>query len=710
MPAIEVLHNITPDRVLFCYRKGDKDSLEIAQYYAAIRHLQSFQLCPLPVSDVEEIDYNTYLNDVEKPILEWIKNANTESSAGHGHNELPFVFCIILGYNVPRILNYYGERIALASRVHRLGHPVELKIPNHTFDRKTWKYFDDIDNRELYVTAVLDGPTKNDVINLINRGNNISNQGKISGKIVLDPYGNKLTDNQIEYQQEILDFIQYDVDSFGSEWSTTVDIDDPYQDPTVAYLQDESFYWGWYQRICSPQMFKDGRAARVFCYNADNGPVDVKDAPLESGSWSNISLQISNPGYASTAASFDVLGNEEEYVFPRPFFFSLHQVAGIGEAFLTANRYVDWKMAFVGDPLTTILFPLEYTDTVKNSLICREIVYRSIRKIEDYLNKVDRLNVLINDCLNLFLYNPSFDKQNIFYSNNDWKNKVINTEQYVAKLITGLVQYQFSASGSDWATWITSEDIKTSVKFSDTLAKYTSQTVPATNIRSNDHWELDFTYIHNKLTLENVYFVIEIATDSYFTNIVYAIRLSDSISGWYYEKEPYIFMSLPVAGFPSNYSGRRTRYVSTEETILEHTNLYYYRILLDDASVLWVTLAEFQLLSIDEKLNTLFSLLIHIIYSSIALSDFQTYSIDDKLDTLFSLIINLTYSSIAFADFQLFSVDDKLNTLFSLLANISYLPISVVDFQLLSPDEKLDILFPMMRAMLKTITSGQKVI
>jgi len=580
MSLVEILHNVTPDKVLFCYRQNDTDSLEVAQYYAKIRYLESYQLCPLPVDNVEEIDYKTYLSCIERPILQWLEKASTGDS--RGHIQIPFTFCIILGYNIPRVLNYYGEKIALASRIHRLGHSVEIKRPNHVFDRKTWKYFDDEDNSQLYISSVIDGNTKEDAIRLINRGYTINGQIKAGGKILLDPYGNKQTESQIDYQQELLDFIQYDIESFGSEWTSTVDSEDPYKDPTIAYLQNDSFCWGWYQDICSPQMFKDTNSSRIFCYNADNGPFDTKTTLGESGLWANVSISVNNPGYAATAGPVDTLTNEDEYLYPRPFFYSLHRETGIGEAFLNSTKYVDWKMYLVGDPLSVIRFPLEYSETYDNNLICREIVYRSIRTIEDYINKGDRLYYLVNYCINNFLNSPSFDKQYLFYENKKWRDRIEEAEQYISKLLVALRQYHFSVTGEQFDSWLLSENIQVSESFAEIFKKYTSSNI--SSFRDNDIWELDFIYTHRDLTLENVFFVIELSNDSTFSDIVKTIRLSDSTDGWYYEKEPYRFMPIETVGFASNYSGRRIRYVSTSENELNHNDLYYYRIMIDDSS------------------------------------------------------------------------------------------------------------------------------
>jgi len=590
---VQIAHNLIPQRILFCYRQNDADSLEIAQYYAQVRQLDSYQLCPLPVVSSRIIDWDTYYNDIEIPILNWLSQTSVRDDTGHaGHFISPYVFCIILGYNVPNIVEYNGERIAVASRVHRLGHPIQLKRPNHTYDRKSsyWKYFDDIDNTQLYVTAVIDGPSKQFCFDLIQRGMTVSNQGRISGKIVLDPYGNKITEEQLDYQQEILDFITYDVPYFGSEYSTTIDIDDPYKDPTILYLNDDSFYWGWYTDTCSPQTFQDSRTLRAFLYNADDyGAFDIRENPPEEGKWLNRSLLASNPGYASAAGAVDI-PDENAYICPRPFFKSLHRETSVGEAFLEANQFVDWKMILVGDPLITVNFPLIYTAEV-NNLSNREIIYRTIRAIEDNLNRMNRLSRLLDDIIDIFLDSPTFDKMDIFYKTVEWRDSIGSFEvnkKYIESLAVALVRYQLMTTRQTFSEWLNSQGILVSNLFAEVLAESTSQSVTSDLIYDDGRWEIFFIYNHTALTLENVHFVIEVARDTNFEDIVYVISSDESTDGWWYEKEECIFRSFPESGFPSNYSSRRTRFVSPERYYLRHTELYYYRIYVDDSAISFI--------------------------------------------------------------------------------------------------------------------------
>ena len=408
----------------------------------------------------------------------------------------------------------------------------------------------------------------------------VTNQQKITGTIILDPYGLKITDEEIEYQQQILDFISRDLSLLGSTSSTTVDIDDPYKDPTILNLIDDSFYWGWYQETASPQMFSDSRTKRVFLYNADdNGASDITDAPDEEGPWLNLSLLASNPGYASSAGAVDSPG-VDGYLFPRPFFDALHKGASLGEAFLFSTQYINWKMILVGDPLITVNFPLAYS-ALTPCLSIKETCYQTIRAIESYLKKMARLNRIINESLQYFLDNPDFDLQNIFYSNINWKDTMADisvSEKNVDLLVKAFVDYfELSISGTlsesldEWG-------IKVSSRFQNAIARNTSKTIDNSLVYEDGWWETTFVYNHSALTYENINFVIEVARDSLFIDIIYTISTEDSVEGWLYEKEICEFFPMPETGFPSNYSSRRVRFISPEEYYLTSTEKYFYRV------------------------------------------------------------------------------------------------------------------------------------
>lgn len=577
-----VSHNITSDKVLFCYRQNDADSLEVAQYYAQQRVLESDQLLALNIPNDWEIDYDTYYQHIELPIIERINILKRTGSADipSGFDDHPYIFCIILGYNVPTAVNYNGELLAIASRLHRLGHTISTKRLNHTYDRKDWRYFDDEDNTELYVTAVINGPTKENAKSLIDRSILIDNQTRISGKIVLDPYGNKLTTEQLEYQDSILDFINNDINNFGLDYETTIDLEDPYADPMVPYLYEDSFYWGWFTNTTSYQTFKYVRTMRVFCYNADDGPIDPKEAPVESGPWTNIGLQSSTPGYGSGVITVDAPG-EDTYLVPRPFFYTLHRSACLGEAFLYSQKYVDWKIALLGDPLMVVNFPLSYTDESSFDIVNDEIIYTTVRSIENYLKYIYRLEDSVQGAIDAFLTNPSFALMYTFFANVDWKDNIANSPvgaQYLSGLMSELVKYLTDTLRVTLQDWLERVGMTVSDDFVTFFENFTSQDISNDMIYENGFYEIDFTYEHNRLTLEDVEFVIEFATDEHFTTIEKTIDSSISKNGWYYEKEPYVFYAMPETGLASNYSSRRVRYRSTDDELLTHGSAYYYRI------------------------------------------------------------------------------------------------------------------------------------
>jgi len=582
---VAIQHNIFPARVLFVYRADDADSLEVAQYYARKRQLEATQLLGVQTRYQNEIDYDYYLNHIETPILQYITERQTLDHVSGHFNVVPW--CIILGYNIPHIINYHGEMIAVASRLHRLGHPVDLKRPNHTFDRKTWRFFDDRDNTELYITAVIDGPTKQNAINLIDRSIAVDNLADVKGTINLDPYGNKLTTEQLSYQDEILTFIEKDIARLGSLYETTTDIDDPYKDPSFLRLHDESFYWGWYEDTTSPGVFRDSRTKRAFLYNADDeGLSDIKEDTTEGGHWPAVALAVNNPGYAAVAGAVDA-PDENSYLYPRPFFEALHREAAIGEAFLYANKYVDWKLVLVGDPLMVVRFPLVFNEALFYTSN-KEILYLTIRAIEAYLKKVDRLSRILDDIVQYGVDSNDFDTMQLFYSTVKWRDNIAaiaRGKQYVGGLVKSLANYYARTHGEEsFSDWLANTgQFKVTSRFQDIYQSSSSQTISDDLLFESGEWEINFNYTHSRLTLENIYFVIQVARDSNFTNVVYFISSADSVNGWWYEKEVSDFSSLPEDGFPSNYAGRRIRFVSPERYYLRETEKYFYRVFIDDS-------------------------------------------------------------------------------------------------------------------------------
>jgi len=146
-----VLHQITPERVVFVYNTNDADSLEVAQYYRDKRSIPNDNLIGLAITvptqgatgttcETVILDETDYLSQIETPLLAALESLGSDFSTD-GTNP---IWVIILGFGIPLAYNDGGEIIAIASRLHRLGQGIVHKSPNHTYDRRgEFKFFDD---------------------------------------------------------------------------------------------------------------------------------------------------------------------------------------------------------------------------------------------------------------------------------------------------------------------------------------------------------------------------------------------------------------------------------------------------------------------------------------------------------------------------------------------------------------------------------------
>jgi len=572
-------HNITPDRVVFVYNSNSAESLEVARYYAKVRYLSTSQLCPVNVPISNTITEGDLEIDLVWPLQSFM-NSNFSSEN--------YVYCIILGYELPTIFTNGSNKYSIASRLHRIGHVNDKKYPNFIYDRKTFKFFNQDDRAEGIVVSHITGPTKKDAINIINRSLEVSLQKYVTGDIVLDPYGKKITSDQLDYQQEILDLIQYDIDSFGLTHTSTVDIDDPYRDPVVPFLEKDSFYWGWFLDRVSPKAFKPTKTKRVFLYNADDdggGDITNVSNPLNSDRWPNVSTVYGN--YAAAAGSVDRPG-EDALVYPRPFFESLYRGAGIGEAFFQANKFVEWKNFLVADPLMTVNFPTPFVENTK--LPNKEIIFQTIFAVDNSVKYYDKLILNVNQLINNFIESSSFDAMDTFFANTQWRDRLANADSRnhnYGSIITSLVNYIKLTENQTIDEWLQSQNVQISQSMADVIAVNTLTTISSSQIYSDGYWQFAFYPEHSELTLENLNFVIQIAYDSDFQDILLEKQSTDTLN-WFYEKEKYTYSSLPSTGFPSNYVGRRIMYSGTND-LLEKNSIYYVRAISDDSGPSFVS-------------------------------------------------------------------------------------------------------------------------
>ena len=147
-----------------------------------------------------------------------------------------------------------------------------------------------------------------------------------------------------------------------------------------------------------------------------------------------------------------------------------------------------------------------------------------------------------------------------------------------ARPATGLLNYIVKTTNMTIEDWLSLRSEKISQILADVIAAAEGDSISSTYIYPAGHWNYDFVYTHVRTVLENVHYRLQVAEDEEFTSIVVDANSYDSIEGWKYEAEAFGgFLQMLSEGFPSNYSGRRIRYVATETNYLTTTELYYVR-------------------------------------------------------------------------------------------------------------------------------------
>ncbi len=591
------LHGISSERVAFVYNSKNAGSLEVAQYYRDKREVPNENLIGLEVPDIVQgssglecesaITLEDYTYFFELPLIAALQGLGSTFTSD-GDNP---IWVIILGYGIPLFYNDGSNDIAIASRLHRLGKDNSTKVLNHTFDRRNFQFFDSDDALEVFITAVLDGPTVAAVKTLIDRGLDVDNQTFITGKVYVDPYGRKVLVDDLSYQQDILDFVSVDVPNLGIDSVVTVDIDDPYQEPTIATLTQDSFYWGWFNPTFSKSLFSNQNERRVFLYNADDRSAcnihffDVTNDSAfdENGSdhWCNLAINVP-AGYATCAGS---VGDSEAdaYLRPTPFFRSLHQGATVGEAFLFASKFVSWSTVLIGDPLMVVNFPVDLPagqDTTFALIPNDEVILRIKKDIEASLGWGIRQSRLLKDLKNRVFKSVDLDEElELLHPINAWlSNKNDSSQQDLQySLVSTWLTYIQQTTNTTLSEWLTSNSERITSSLKSVIDQTGTNPIDDAFIYPEGWWSFEFEYDHPILTLDNIFFHLEVSRSSDFPSNVVDITTRTDVEGWKYEGSPDIFVQLDELGFPSNFSGRRIRFESPSASFLRTTEVYYVR-------------------------------------------------------------------------------------------------------------------------------------
>lgn len=592
------LHNVTPERVVFVYNVNKTGSLEVARYYRDKRGIPNNNLLglplPIPEPGATSADCETtvltatdYLYLIELPLINHMEGLGTDFSS----DGVKPIWVIILGYGIPTAMDDNGSIVAVASKLHRIGKDNTLQVPNHTFDRRNFQFFDDDDASEMFITAILDGPTVASVKKLIDRSLDVDNQSFITGKIYVDPYGQKSLADDLEYQEDILDFITSDIPNLSMDSVVTVDIDDPYQEPTISNLAQDAFYWGWFNPTFSKNLFANQNERRVFLFNADDRAAcnihffDVaNDSPFdENGSdpWCNLAINV-EPGYAACGGAVADPGSDAQ-LRPGAFFRALHQGASLGEAFLFASKFISWRIVLIGDPLMVVNFPVDIPsdqDPTFTLIPNDEVIRLTKFAIEDSLGWGSRQNRILKNTLDRIVASDDLDEEipllnpiSVWSTN---KNQTAQEDIHFGITSTWL-QYIQQTTNTTVSEWLTNKGERITNPLRSIIQQTGTTAVEDSLVYPTGWWSFTFSYEHPILTLENIFFRLEVARDSAFSSIVLDTSTTTDTIGWKYEASPYIFVQLPGDGFPSNFSGRRIRFESPTDNLLRSTEIYHVR-------------------------------------------------------------------------------------------------------------------------------------
>lgn len=594
-----VLHNITAEQVVFVYNTNKTGSLEVAEYYQEKRLLPNENLIglsiPVPVPGATALDPESvilneadYLYHIENPLIEALENLGTDFDSGGTKT----IWVIILGFGIPTAYDDGGETIAVASRLHRLGKPISHGFSNPTFDRKTFKFFDASDAEEVFITAILDGPTVNSVKNLIDRAIDVDNQTFITGDIYVDPFGNKLTADDILYQKDISRFVSDESSLVGLGVQSTVDVDDPYDQPVSLPLHHDSFYWGWSRPTYSKDLLLNQNERRVFLYSADDRSAsnihfydDANSTAFDSNGsdhWCNVAINA-DPGYACCAGTVAEETDPGSFLQPTPFFQTLHQGATMGEAFLFSVERISRRNILIGDPLSTVTFPVNLPDEQNVAIVTLpndEIILREKEFIEESLAWAKRQSRLTQDMRGKVIESVDLNEATkLMPSIVSWekqKGTQSQTNIYIEPVSSWLSYIQLTTSLT-LPEWLTANNQKITSRLNDVISETGTAIVSSSSIYSAGYWEFTFPFTHDNITLENIFFRIEVSKDSLFSSLLVDVNSSTSVTGWRYEGQPFVFVQMPITGFPSNFSDRRIKFQAQTTNYLRDTEVYYLR-------------------------------------------------------------------------------------------------------------------------------------
>lgn len=564
---------IGPENVVVVYRQNDDESLEFAQRYRDFHSLNDDQLIAVPCSNVEVLaSYSDFESEVEIPL-------ETELATGIAANRT--VWAIVLMPRVPGGFIDGGDTISSTSRLSRIYHPYKKKTLNDLFNRQVFKRFDGDDADISLICSRFDSPLAAVTKEWFDASETAFFQIHANGKFFFDPYSAYNRSGVSDYEDDLLFFHDNLLQRLGNEIVSTVRID-PYIDPIIGSVEQDSFYWGWGADRASLSFFKDTLHLRSFFYNADfDGAGTMRD--LDERRFPLLAIRS---GYASSAGHMSDPG-VDGFLRPTPFYDALFRGATMGEAMLFSVPHVDWTTAFFGDPLVKTTFPGLFvaTDLIDPDNSWQQMVnctaqsvvniFRKsiiIKEVRDFILKGDDVDIALD------LANP-IERVYRNFNDDSWRNDYVKLAKALINFSTAKNQTTYDRHFPKLNDYLARTgnavpDIILDVLQNDAL----KDSIDDENRLEEGSWDFDFELQHSPGAFAFYHFELDVSATEDFAEILVSKKSQDDVISWSFENSEGEFEQLSDGGMPSSFAGKDVRYSSQDSEFLERGLYYYFRI------------------------------------------------------------------------------------------------------------------------------------
>jgi uncharacterized protein (TIGR03790 family) len=385
------------DSVLVVVNENDPDSIAIGEYYAEQRGIPAENLIRLQTSTEETVSLDEYVTSISNPLLEelmerdWINGVIASGTDRYGRDRLSVAvhriryLVTVRGIplriaNAEEALESESEQIPKQFRVNRASVDSELALlpappnlsmtafqPNPFFEGKP---VSDSDVNRIIKVSRLDGPTKADVIRLIDRTIEGEETG-LMGRAYIDAGGPHVKgDEWINQAGDLAQAAYFDTDFETSKRPRG------YQDR----LDAPAIYVGWYR----PHAYGPWRESR---WSVPPGAIAYHLHSFSATTVRSAERAWVGPFVAQGyCATFGYVYEPYLEFTVRPHLFLEHLLKGnsFGDAIMYANPALSWQAVAIGDPLYRP-FQKDLDAQLESSSEARFSAYLGLRQ----LNRLD---------------------------------------------------------------------------------------------------------------------------------------------------------------------------------------------------------------------------------------------------------------------------------------------------------------------------------